>query len=139
MDLNIILSENAITPKRTSSGAAGYDLYSKESGVLKAMSYKVFDTGVTLEIPSGFYGKIFSRSGLCAKHGIEAGAGVIDEDYRGVIKVILFNRTDKDYEVNNGDRVAQIVFMRYENFTMKKVDSLNETTRGEGGIGSTGV
>ena len=87
----------------------------------------------------GNYGRIAPRSGLAAKHMIDVGAGVIDSDYRGEVKVLLFNLGEKDFEVNKGDRVAQLIIEKYTITQMTEVKELDDTVRGAGGFGSTGV
>jgi dUTP pyrophosphatase len=95
-------------------------------------------TGLSLAVPIGFYGKNESRSGLSFKNGIEVGAGVIDADYRGELKVKLYNFTEEPYLVRAGDRIAQLVVNTYLVCDPEEVDELDETERGEGGFGSTG-
>lgn len=88
--------------------------------------------------PEGTYGRIAPRSGLASKHFIDTGAGVIDADYRGEVKVLLFNHSDVDYEVKKGDRVAQLVLERIYTPEVMEVENLEESVRGAGGFGSTG-
>ena len=92
-----------------------------------------------MAIPLGNYGRIAPRSGLAAKHMIDVGAGVIDADYRGEVKVLLFNLSDTDFQVNAEDRIAQIIIEKYTPTQIVEVEELSETNRGEGGFGSTGV
>jgi len=132
--------ENAIIPTRGSSKAAGYDLYSTESYVLKSGERRLFKTGLNMAIPQGMYGRIAPRSGLAFKKGIDVLAGVIDEDYRGDIGVILINLGQEDFNVTAGDRIAQIIFEFYNEveFTeASKENDLGNTERGSGGYGST--
>lgn len=96
-------------------------------------------TGLAFGIPEGNYGRIAPRSGLAAKHSIDVGAGVIDSDYRGEVKVLLFNFSDTDFGVSEGDRIAQMIIEKYTQTTLTEVDELDETVRGDGGFGSTGV
>ena len=89
--------------------------------------------------PEGTYGRVAPRSGLALKHSIDVGAGVIDADYRGEVGVILFNFGTKDFEIKEGDRIAQLVLEKIELSEVLEVQELDETVRGEGGFGSTGV
>jgi dUTP pyrophosphatase len=132
--------QNSIIPTRGSSRAAGYDLYSTESYVLKPGERKLFKTGLIMAIPSGMYGRIAPRSGLAFKKGIDVLAGVIDEDYRGDVGVILINLGQEDFSVTTGDRIAQIIFEIYNEveFTEAiKENDLGNTERGSSGYGST--
>lgn len=92
-----------------------------------------------MAIPSGHYGRVAPRSGLAVKNSIDTGAGVIDEDYRGNVGVLLFNHSDVDFQINRGDRIAQLVLEKIITPTVVEVDSLDETERNTGGFGSTGV
>lgn len=153
-----LMSSLAKSPKRSSPGSAGYDLTSCEEVKLNpGMRYPV-STGIKLEINvrdknnEMIYGRIAPRSGLAVKNGIDVLAGVIDSDYRGEIKVVLINHGTETYIINPGDRIAQLIFEKIEicvdyednpsntSFvnTIPVTSSLSETTRGEGGFGSTG-
>jgi dUTP pyrophosphatase len=135
---------NAIIPTRGSTGAAGYDLYSTETYVLTPGERKLFKTGLNMAIPSGMYGRIAPRSGLAFKKGIDVLAGVIDEDYRGDVGVILINLGKEDFSISVGDRIAQIIFEFYNPVSFEEQtsqsnvqQSLGSTDRGSGGFGST--
>lgn len=133
------LNENAIIPFRGSPNAAGLDLSSSEELVIPPRSHKLVKTGLSMSIPSGYYGRIAPRSGLAYKHGIDVFAGVIDSDYRGEVGVILYNSSENEFKVNIGDRIAQIIIEYYlKDLGIGEVDSLEETERGDGGYGSTG-
>jgi dUTP pyrophosphatase len=134
------LDENAIAPKKGSILAAGYELYSSEVGTIKPKERRLIKTSIVLEIPEGYYGRIAPRSGLAFKHGIDVMAGVIDSDYRGEIGVILYN-TDcsNDFIFGVGDKIAQIIFEKYYDFDIVEAKELNDTQRGDGGFGSTGI
>ena len=95
-------------------------------------------TGIRLEIPGGHVGLIWPRSGLAVKKGIDCGAGVIDSCYRGEIKVLLFNHSNTEFQIEPGDRVAQILIQKVERVQFIPVNELSETTRSEQGFGSTG-
>lgn len=124
---------------RATDGSAGYDIRTKESAVLyPAMSYQ-FETGLKLAIPKGFVGIIEPRSGLSFKHSIENGAGVIDSDYRGEIKIHLYNHGFGTVFFAAGDRIAQLLIQRYEIPEFVLVAELDQTVRGEGGFGHTGL
>jgi len=96
-------------------------------------------TGLAVAIPEGNYGRIAPRSGLAFKNFIDVGAGVIDEDYRGELKVLLFNLGPDDFNVNEGDRIAQFIIEKYTPTELEEVETLDETARGADGFGSTGV
>jgi dUTP pyrophosphatase len=137
------LHEDAVTPTRGSDGAAGYDLSSCEDGVVPARQWKMFNTGIALEIPTEYtcYARVAPRSGLSLKKGITTGAGVIDSDYRNAIGVILFNMSDEDFVVTKGDRIAQLIFERIytPNLEVVEYSSMMDTERGLKGFGSTGT
>ncbi|XP_043379590.1 deoxyuridine 5'-triphosphate nucleotidohydrolase, mitochondrial isoform X2 [Chelonia mydas] len=132
------LSENASTPSRGSARAAGYDLYSAYNYVIPAMEKAIVKTDIQISLPSGCYGRVAPRSGLAAKHFIDVGAGVIDEDYRGNVGVVLFNFGKEDFEVKKGDRIAQLICERIFYPELEEVQVLDDTERGTGGFGSTG-
>ena len=134
------LRSDAVIPKRGSNGAAGYDLYSCNGDVIQPHETKKFETGLSIEIPHGYFGGIFARSGLSINEGLRPGncTGVIDEDYRGNIVVALHNDSNIPKRVEKGDRIAQLVIIPYLEATFNEVDELNGTERGSGGFGSTG-
>lgn len=131
-------NENAKMPTRASKGDAGYDLYACEDKVISARKRGLIDTGISINIPSDCYGRIAPRSGLAVKNGIDVLAGVVDSSYRGIIKVVIQNNDDVDFEVRKGDRIAQMVFERIYTPELKLVDELDQTERGEKGFGSSG-
>jgi dUTP pyrophosphatase len=132
------LSNDSILPTRGSDGAVGYDIYSNMGCVIRSSESGLVSTGIAVVLPSGVYGRVAPRSGLAVKHGIQVGAGVIDPDYTGEVKVVLFNHGDKDFEVKKGDRIAQLVLERCETPPVKEIEIIEETDRGSGGFGSTG-
>lgn len=132
-------SPNATLPKRGSALAAGYDLASAEDCVIPARGKHCVKTGLVIAVPPGTYGRVAPRSGLAAKHFIDTGAGVVDEDYRGELMVLLFNHSDADFHVKMGDRIAQLVLERIATPPVEEVQSMDDTERGAGGFGSTGV
>ena len=135
------LHENAVVPTRATATDAGMDLYAVESVSVPPHGQALVDTGIAIQIPTDCYARVAPRSGLAVKHGISVGAGVVDSGYRGPIKVVLFNHKDADFQVNIGDRIAQIIFERiYTPETLQEVpyEDLCATERGTGGFGSTG-
>jgi dUTP pyrophosphatase len=133
------LVQDATIPTRGSSGAVGYDLYSVDEVVVSPSQRALVGTGVAVILPMNVYGRVAPRSGLAVKHGIQVGAGVVDPDYRGEIKVVIFNQGDKHFEIKKGDRIAQLVLERCETPDVREIESLDETDRGSGGFGSTGA
>lgn len=132
------LHDGVHLPTRGSSGAVGYDLYSDEDIVVVHGERTLVGTGIALGLPTGVYGRVAPRSGLAVKHGIHVGAGVIDPDYTGEVKVLLFNHGSDDFEIKKGDRIAQLVLERCETPHVQEVEVIVDTERGEGGFGSTG-
>uniref|UniRef100_A0A8C5WEA9 Deoxyuridine 5'-triphosphate nucleotidohydrolase n=1 Tax=Leptobrachium leishanense TaxID=445787 RepID=A0A8C5WEA9_9ANUR len=132
------LSEHAFTPTRGSARAAGYDLYSAYDYVIPPMDKAVVKTDIQICIPTGCYGRVAPRSGLAAKYFIDVGAGVIDEDYRGNVGVVMFNFGKEPFVVTKGDRVAQLICERIVYPDLHEVKVLDGTERGDGGFGSTG-
>jgi dUTP pyrophosphatase len=132
----------AKAPTRGSEHAAGLDLCSVDQLFIWPGERKVISTGICVEIPAGFYGQIAPRSGLAVKHGIMTMAGIIDADYRGEIKVVLYNSSlerDPKFEVSPGDRIAQLILLAVAGFPIEVVTELSDTARAEGGFGSTGI
>ena len=123
--------------------AAGMDLRADlEAPVtLKTLERKLIPTGLFIELPEGYEAQIRPRSGLAYKHGIGIvnSPGTIDADYRGELKVLLVNLSAEDFEIKTGDRIAQMVVAKHEQVQWHEVETLNETTRGAGGYGHTGV
>lgn len=136
------LSEEAKIPTYASSASAGADLYALTDGevVLGSGETKLIHTGIALEIPQGYVGLIYARSGLATKRGLAPAnkVGVIDSDYRGEIMVALHNHSLVPQSIENGERIAQLVIAPYLNAEFLQVEALCETERGEGGFGSTG-
>jgi dUTP pyrophosphatase len=128
-------------PERATPGAAGYDLRSAEADFdLEPGVPRTVATGLRMELPPGVEGQVRPRSGLALRHGITVpnAPGTIDPDYRGELKVALLNLGPDPVRIHRGDRVAQLVFARFETPAVKEVEALRESTRGEGGFGSTG-
>lgn len=133
-------SDKATLPTKGSALAAGYDIYAAEDAVIPGHGQGMVSTDISVVVPIGTYGRVAPRSGLAAKHGISTGAGVVDADYRGEIKVILFNHCDRDFAISKGDRIAQLVLEKIVNADIKQItlEELDITDRGEGAFGSTG-
>lgn len=130
----------AKAPSRRSDGAAGYDLHAAAAATVNPWARSTITTGLVVEIPEGHYGRIAPRSGLAVEHGIGTLAGVIDSDYRGIVKILLVNHSDKAFEVMQGSRIAQLVLERIATPSVEIVEGdLSQTTRGQAGFGSTGV
>ena len=125
-------------PQYAHEGDAGADLTASEKKVIPARDRSLVATGIHLEIPEGHVGLIWPRSGLAFKKGIDCGAGVIDSHYRGEIKVLLFNHSDSEFQIEPGDRIAQILIQKVERAQFIPSKKLSETARNEGGFGSTG-
>jgi len=142
MDIKI-LNDLATIPTYGTSGAAGADLYAAtdEDIVISPGETKLIGTGIAMAIPRKYFGAIFPRSGLAVKQGLRLAnsVAVIDEDYRGEVKVALHNDSDIDQTVPAKARIAQLVIMPYNKVLFNEVDNLDSTERGEGGFGSTGL
>ena len=133
------LTANAFTPTRKTAQAAGYDLYSAYACTVPAGGKEVVKTDIKIALPDGCYGRIAPRSSLAVDHFVDVGAGVVDRDYRGDVKVVLFNFGKEDYRVERGDRIAQLIVEKICMPDLVEVSELDETGRGEGGFGSTGT
>ncbi len=143
MKVKIIKNNPFKLPEYETKGSAGVDLqaYVENPVVLKPMERALIPTGIFIEIPEGYEAQVRARSGLAIKHGISLvnGIGTIDSDYRGEIKVILINLGEKEFIINSGDRIAQMVFIKHEQADFELTEELNDTERGAGGFGHTGV
>ena len=132
----------ATVPTMGSKFAAGADLYSAEDAdvVIEPSETKFIGTGLAMEIPEGYVGLVYARSGLACKRGLAPAnkVGVVDSDYRGEIKVALHNHGKEAQTVEKGERIAQMVIAPYLSVNYEEADALSETERGEGGFGSTG-
>ena len=135
------LAEGASLPEYKTAGAAGADVYSNEDCSIDPNSWKMVSTGLFPEIPENFEIQVRSRSGLAAKNGVFVlnSPGTVDSDYRGEIKVILANMSDKPFEVRKGDRIAQLVISPVSQADFETVSEISETERSSGGFGSTGT
>ncbi len=142
MEVKVINKSNHPLPQYESSGAAGLDLKANisEKLELKPLERVLVKTGLFLEIPEGYEAQVRPRSGLALKNGITVlnSPGTVDADYRGEIGVILVNLSSEIFVINDGDRIAQLVFAKVEQANWLEAENLSDTNRGAGGFGSTG-
>lgn len=143
MNIKIINKSHHPLPSFATKQSAGMDLRAnlERPIVLKPMQRMLVHTGLFMALPIGYEAQIRPRSGLALKHGITVlnSPGTIDADYRGELMVLLINLSDADFTINDGERIAQMVVTRHEQPTLELVDALDETERGTGGYGHTGV
>ena len=143
MTIKVINKSKHDLPKYQTELSAGMDLYSNidEPITLKPLERTLVKTGLFISLPKGYEAQIRPRSGLAFKNGITVlnTPGTIDADYRGEIGVILVNLSSQDFTINDGDRIAQMVIAKHETAIWEEVENLDETNRGEGGFGSSGV
>lgn len=142
MEIKIINRSRHVTPKYETKNSAGMDIraFLTSPIILKPLERKLIKTGLFVELPNGYEAQVRPRSGLSLKKGITIlnSPGTIDADYRGEIGIILINLSNNNFEINDGDRIAQLVISKYERISWVEVDSLSETSRGSDGFGSTG-
>jgi dUTP pyrophosphatase len=143
MNVQIINKSKHATPNYETKGAAGMDLRAniEKEITLKPLERAIVKTGLFIALPPGFEAQVRPRSGLAAKKGITVlnSPGTVDADYRGEIGVILVNLSKDDFIINDGERIAQLIIAKHERVSWEEVHLLDETTRGAGGFGSTGV
>ena len=143
MQVKVINQSKHPLPQYQTDSSAGMDLRAELTTpvTLKPLDRKLIGTGLYIELPKGFEAQIRPRSGLAFKHGITVlnSPGTIDADYRGEIKVLLVNLSHEEFIVNDGERIAQMVVAKHDTVQWEEAGSLNETSRGAGGYGSTGV
>lgn len=143
MKLKIVNTSDNPLPEYETTGSAGVDLRAQlqEPVMLKPLQRALIPTGLYIELPDGYEAQVRPRSGLALKKGVTVlnSPGTIDSDYRGEIKVIMINLSNETTVINTGERIAQLIVAKFEKVTFKEVDELNETERGEGGFGHTGV
>jgi len=141
--LKIVNNSKHPLPAYQTAGSAGIDLVANlgQPITIQPLGRAIISTGLFMAIPQGMEGQVRPRSGLATKKGVTVinSPGTIDSDYRGEVMVGLVNLSNEPYTVNDGDRVAQLVISKFEALTIQKVDSLDETPRGHGGFGHTGV
>src|SRR3989344_5449487 len=131
--------DEAIIPHYAHQGDAGMDIFSAEDAVIKSGEIKSVKTGVKMEMPEGFVGLIWDKSGLALKNGIKTMAGVIDSGYRGEIGIVLTNLSGQDYKIEKGQKIAQMLVQKVERVEIEETKELSETKRGADGFGSTGL
>ncbi len=143
MKINIINKSQHPLPNYETIASAGMDMRAniQEPITIKSLERTMVPTGLFIELPVGYEAQVRPRSGLAFKNGVTClnSPGTIDADYRGELKVILVNLSHDDFTINNGDRIAQMVIAKHERAAFIEVQELSETSRGEGGFGSTGV
>src|ERR1044071_5375825 len=139
MTLEIRVDGPGALPEYATEGAAGADLGAAEDVLLPAAGRAAVPTGLFVEIPAGYVGLVWPRSGLAVRHGIDTLAGVIDSDYRGEVKVVLVNHGGQEFRIEPGDRMAQILLQKVERARFAPAETLAGTARGAGGFGSTGA
>ena len=143
MHLEIINKSNNPNPEYQTDASVGMDVraYIENPIKISPAEYKLIGTGIYIKIPPGYEAQVRPRSGLALKKGITVlnSPGTIDSDYRGEIGVILINHSSFDFEIKSGDRIAQLVFSKYEKFDCINVKQIDSSSRGEGGFGSTGT
>ena len=132
-----LIHENAKIPKKTEPGSAGYDVFSVENITIKSKCRSLVDIGISTEFSKNYYLRCAPRSGLSIK-GIDVGAGVIDSSYRGPIKVLIINNGSEPFEINVGDKIAQLILEKISNPEITVSDYLSESHRNEAGFGSSG-
>lgn len=135
--MKIKVLDNGIMPTTAHESDAGYDLYAPESALLYARGSVIIDTKVCMQIPQGYAGLLVSKSGLNVKHGLTS-TGLIDSGYTGTIKVKLYNNSNDDYWICEGDKISQIMILPIFKEELEIVDSLEDTDRGNNGFGSSG-
>lgn len=142
MEIKIINNSNNPLPAYETAHAAGMDLraFVNEAIVLNPNARELIPTGLFMEIPVGYEAQVRPRSGLAFKYGITVlnSPGTIDSDYRGEVKVLLINHGTEPFEINNGERIAQLIIAKHETVSWVNVNELTNTERGSGGYGSTG-
>lgn len=141
--INVVNRGHQQLPAYATPQSAGMDLRAniEEPIIIKPMERKLIGTGLHIALPEGYEAQIRPRSGLALKHGLTVlnSPGTVDADYRGEVMVLLVNLSDKDFVVNDGERIAQMVIAKHEQGDFIEVEVLDETERGEGGYGHTGV
>lgn len=139
MNVKFLNNKNAYPLVKGSVDAAGWDIKTNEPYILAPGERHAFSTGIHTSIEPGYYAEIWPRSGLSVKNGIDRLAGVIDSDYRGEWKVVLVNHGDSSIGFKPGDKIAQVIFKEVIDVNFQKVNNLDDSMRGNGGFGSTGM
>ena len=136
--IKLLTNGRGKVPTKSTQGAAGWDLYAAAEAVIMPGETRVIETGISITVPQGTYGRITPRSGLAVRSSIMVNAGVIDMDYTGEVKVVLVNLGKSSFAVNQGDRVAQLICEKINDCPLIIVEELATTGRGEKGFGSSG-
>lgn len=139
MAFQISCQTDGLIPVRASEGSAGYDLCAPSDGIVPVNGDLLVNLRINIALPKGHYAQIWPRSGIDLKRRVTTGAGIIDEDYRGDVCVLLRNFGDQDYSFKRGDRIAQMIIMEYKTPPIMNTDDFTKTSRGTGGFGSTGT
>lgn len=143
MKIKIVNNSENPLPTYETNGSVGLDLraHLQEPVMLKPLQRALIPTGLHIELPDGYEAQVRPRSGLALKKGLTVlnSPGTIDSDYRGEIKIIMINLSNETTIINTGERIAQMIVAKIEKVQLKEVDELNETERGEGGFGHTGI
>ena len=135
--MKIMLDPGAVQPNRAHDDDAGYDLFSREEKIIMPGESAEFDTGVHMEISRGWFGQLFSKSGLMVKYGVICPGGTIDSGFTGSVHVVLLNIDKKPYMIRKGQKIAQMVIMERKAPEMEVVEELSDSDRGSNGFGST--
>lgn len=133
------IDEDVPLPNYAKSGDAGLDLYSAEEVMLRPRERYGVKTGIKMEIPQGYVGLIWDKSGVALNSGVKTMAGVVDSGYRGEVQAVLINLSDQDFHIKKYSKVAQMLVKKVEQADIEVVDCLSETDRGDGAFGSTGL
>lgn len=135
------ITQNAYAPTKSSTRAAGFDLKSAYNYTVLARGVQLIKTDIRIQMPIGSYGRIAPRSGLAINNSIDVGAGVVDEDYRGNVGIVLFNHSAINFEIRKGDRIAQLICEKIYYPLIEEIPFMNDTTttRGSNGFGSSGI
>lgn len=133
------LHPDAVLPKYANPGDAGMDFFSNEETIIEPQQRKLISTGISLAIPKGYVGLIWDKSGIAAKFGLKTMGGVIDAGYRGEVKIIVQNLSNEKFMVQKGMKIAQMLIQPVEQKKLLEVQELDETERGTGGFGSSGL
>ena len=137
--LKVICESEDLKPFKGGIYEAGLDILSNQRVTIPKHGKAIVGTGLKIAIPKGNVGLLWSKSGLSGNHGIETGAGCIDETYRGEIKVVLYNHSDTDFTIERGNKITQLLIIPLTPYKLEFTDSLDDTYRGSNGFGSTGA
>ena len=129
------LSSNIKTPSKSTKFAVGLDIHSPANYIISAKDQTIIPTGLRIQIPPGHYGHLCSKSGLAMQHHVHVGAGILDPDYTGEVKVLLLNLGHKPFQVSSGDAIAQLILEKVSTPILHRVDTLPSTNRGDRGCG----